>query len=290
MNFHLTRGLTTVLLLAIGVTAGVVSTHAQDAAKKKSAYRLEESIPYYGKEAPDEYAKERCSLDVYVPTGRKDFPTVVFFHGGGLKGGSRFIPKGLRDAGIGVVTVDYRLNPKAKCPAYLEDAAAAVAWTFNNIEKFGGDPNRIFVSGHSAGGYLASMVGLDKRWLAAHDIDADDLAGLIPLSGHTITHFTVRDERGISRNQPIIDEFAPLFHVRKEAPPLLLITGDRDLEIPTRYEENAYLESLMKTVGHPNTTLYELDGFTHGSMVDPSCPLTLKFISEIIKDQSSGAR
>ena len=89
---------------------------------------------------------------------------------------------------------------QGKGAGYIEDAAAAVAWTFKNIETYGGSPRRIYVSGHSAGGYLTSMVGLDKRWLAAHKVDADALAGLIPYSGHTITHFTVRAERGIDGN------------------------------------------------------------------------------------------
>ena len=113
--------------------------------------------------------------------------------------------------GLAVVAVNYRLSPKVKSPAYIEDAAAAVAWTFQNIEKYGGSPKRIFVSGHSAGGYLTSMVGLDKRWLKPHGIDANEIAGLIPYSGHTITHFTVRAERGIDGKQPIIDDLAPCF-------------------------------------------------------------------------------
>ena len=69
----------------------------------------------------------------------------------------------------------------------------------------GGDPKKIFVAGHSAGGYLTSMVGMDKKYLAKHNIDANKIAGLIPFSGHTITHFTVRQERGIDGKQPIID-------------------------------------------------------------------------------------
>lgn len=72
------------------------------------------------------------------------------------------------------------------------------------------------------------MCGLDKRWLAKLGVDADDLAGLIPLSPQVITHFTIRDERGIEETQPIIDDLAPLFHVRKDAPPILLVTGDRE--------------------------------------------------------------
>ena len=210
---------------------------------------------------------------------------MVWFHGGGLSRGERSVPEGLREQGLGVVAVNYRLSPKVKSPAYIEDAAAAVAWTFRHIEEYGGSRERIFVSGHSAGGYLTSMVGLDKRWLAAHDIDADDIAGLIPYSGHTITHFTIRGERGIDGKQPVVDDMAPLFHVRNDAPPLLLITGDRDMELLGRYEENAYMWRMMQEVGHPSTELYELEGYNHGQMAEPAHPLLVRFVKQIVKDE-----
>ncbi|MEL6110192.1 MAG: alpha/beta hydrolase, partial [Planctomycetota bacterium] len=146
---------------------------------------------------PTDYSAERCKVDLYRPGNRKDFATVVWFHGGGLKANSKSIPDALKEQGFAVVAANYRLHPKVDSPTYVQDAAAAVAWTFQNIASFGGDPNKIFVAGHSAGGYLTSMVGLDKSYLAAHSIDADRIAGLIPYSGHTITHFTVRKERGI---------------------------------------------------------------------------------------------
>ncbi len=232
-----------------------------------------------------EYMRERCRLDVYHPKNEKDFATVVWFHGGGLKGGGRSVPKALQLKGIAVVAVNYRLHPKVKAPAYIEDAAAAVAWTFKNIGKYGGSSKRIYVSGHSAGGYLTSMVGLDKRWLATHGIDANAIAGLIPYSGHTITHFTIRAERGIDGKQPVLDALAPLFHVRKDAPPLLLITGDRELEMLGRYEENAYLWRMMRVNGHPSTHLMELDGYNHGQMAEPAHPLLLRFIQRIEKQK-----
>ena len=85
------------------------------------------------------------------------------------------------------------------------------------------------------------MIGLDKKWLNVYRIDANRIAGLIPFSAQAITHFTIRKERGIADTQPVVDEYAPLFHVRKDAPPMLLITGDREMEMLGRYEENAYL-------------------------------------------------
>ena len=162
----------------------------------------------------------------------------------------------------------------------IEDAAAAIAWVYNHINEYGGDSTLIFVSGHSAGGYLALMVGLDKEWLKPYNIDANRIAGLIPLSGQAITHFTVRKERGIAETQPVIDEFAPLYYVRADAPPLLLITGDRELELLGRYEENAYLARMMKIVGHKETRLLELQGYGH-MMTEPAFPLLLSEIQRI---------
>jgi len=251
--------------------------------KPKAVYETATDILYREGDQLTDYMKERCRLDVYHPKHIRNFPVVVWFHGGGLKTGNRKVPAELQEKGIAVVAVNYRLHPKVKSPAYVEDAAAAVAWTFHNIKKYGGSAKRIFVSGHSAGGYLTSMVGLDERWLAAHKIDANDIAGLIPYSGHTITHFTVRKERGIDGKQPILDDMAPLFHVRKDAPPLLLITGDRDREMLGRYEENAYLWRMMQVVEHPDTRIMELDGYNHGQMAKPAHPLLLRFIKRINK-------
>ena len=256
--------------------------YAQDI-KPEASYETATNILYRGGAQVTDYMKERCRLDVYHPKHIKHFPTVVWFHGGGLKAGNRKVPEELREKGIAVVAVNYRLHPKVKSPAYIEDAAAAVAWTFRNIEKYGGSSKRIYVSGHSAGGYLTSMVGLDKRWLATHKIDPNAIAGLIPYSGHTITHFTVRKERGIDGKQPVLDDMAPLFHVRKDAPPLLLITGDRELELLGRYEENAYLWRMMQVVEHPDTKIMELDGYNHGQMAKPAHPLLLRFIKRIEK-------
>lgn len=243
-----------------------------------SNYALVEDILY--REAGDltEYMKQRCLLDFYYPKDRKDFSTIVWFHGGGLKAGNKFIPQTLKDNGIAIVAVNYRFSPEVSSPAYVEDAAAAVAWTFKNIAKYGGDPSRIFVSGHSAGGYLSSMVGLDKSYLDLHGIDANRIAALIPFSGHTITHFTVRSERGIDGTQVVVDEMAPIHHIRKDAPPLVLITGDRELEMLGRYEENAYMYRMMKVIGHEQTTLHELDGFNHGRMAEPAFYILLDYV------------
>lgn len=251
-------------------------------AQENQTYSFKENISYRtaDDEKQDEYIAERCKLDIYYPADKKDFTTVVWFHGGGITSGNKHIPEKLKKQGIAVVAVNYRLSPKAKCPAYIEDAAAAVAWTFKNIEKYGGDPEKIVVSGHSAGGYLTSMVGLDKKWLAKYNIDANEIAMLVPFSGHCITHMTIRKERGIPDNQPVVDEFAPLYHVRADAPPLILISGDREREMLGRYEENAYMWRMMKVAGHQKTKLYELDSFDHVGMASPAYEILLSEINK----------
>ena len=265
---------------AARTTASRPSVQRTASSTLQLAYQTESGLSYRPDSEPDVYARERCKLDVYHPVGASAVPTVIWFHGGGLTGGNRSIPSALKGQGITVVAVDYRLSPKAKAPAYIEDAAAAVAWTFKNIARYGGDTNRIFLSGHSAGGYLASLVTLDRRWLAVHSVDPDRLAGLVPFSGQSITHFAIREERGLGRTRPLIDDLAPVYHVRNDAPPILLISGDRNHELLGRYEESAYFWRMLKEVGHPSVELLELQGYDHGQMADPAFPLLLRFIRQ----------
>jgi acetyl esterase/lipase len=267
-----------IFLLLVSVTVTTVAQNVD--------YKTLTDIPYYKEDIrqKDRYINERCRLDIYYPANKKEFATIVWFHGGGLTGGNKELPGALKNEGICIVGVNYRLAPGVKAPAYIEDAAAAVAWVFGHIEELGGDTSRIFVSGHSAGGYLAMMIGLDKQYLAAHDIDANNIAALIPLSGQTITHFTIRKEYGLKDTHPLVDQYAPLYHVRSDAPPLLLITGDRELEMLGRYEENAYLARMMKVTGHRQTRLLELQGYGHG-MTYPAFPLLLEEVRRIISKQ-----
>lgn len=240
-------------------------------------YVTEKDIPYYADSVnkKDPYIAAQCRLDIYYPKGASNVATIVWFHGGGLTGGNKTIPKALMEKGYTIVSVGYRFSPRVTAPAYIEDAAAAVAWVYQQIGRYSGTKELIFLSGHSAGGYLDMMLALDKRYLNKYQIDANSIAGVIPFSGQTITHFTVRKEQGIKELQPTIDQYAPLFHVRADAPPLLLITGDRELEMLGRYEENAYLKRMMQLAGHKQTKLFELEGFNHGTMAEPGFPLLL---------------
>lgn len=251
-----------------------------DVFAQEITYKEVKNVPYSSSE--ESYAKERCKLDIYYPENLKDCPTVVWFHGGGLTSGNKSIPWKLKNVGLVVVAVNYRLLPNVTIDTCLNDAAAAVAWTFREVEKYGGSKSKIFISGHSAGGYLTAMIGLDKKWLNKYQVDADSIAGLIPFSGQVVSHFSYRKMKGIDNLQPTIDEYAPLFHVRKDAPPLVLIIGDRELELFGRYEENAYMWRMMKLVGHKETYLYEIGGHGHGPMGEPAFYILQQHVKRIL--------
>lgn len=249
-------------------------------------YETQNNIPYYNEAArkTDQYINEQCVLDIYYPANTQRFATIVWFHGGGLTEGNKEIASALQEQGFCIVAANYRLAPKVNVSSCIADAAAAVAWVFEHIASYGGDPGEIFVSGYSAGGYLSMMVGLDNQWLNTHRLDANRIAGLISLSGQTITHLAARKEQGIDRPVPYIDALAPLYHVRMDAPPLILITGDRELELMGRYEENAYMMRMMTEFGHEHTSLYELDGYDH-NMTEPAFPLLVKEVRRLIEDR-----
>ncbi len=240
-------------------------------------YSTISNVGYIEEAGTDAYRSERCKLDLYLPRGKKNFPTVVFFHGGGLEGGEKFIPELLKEQGFAVVAPNYRLSPKAQHPAYIDDAAAAVAWTVRHIAEYGGTSSKVWVCGHSAGGYLTLMLALDKSYLGAYGIDADSIAGYVPFSGQTNTHYTIRKERGLDTQIPIIDEYAPLFHSRKLGTRMLLLSGDRDKEMLARYTENLHMQEILNAKGN-KVEFYELKGFDHGTMLEPACLLLRQMI------------
>ncbi len=251
----------------------------------RAQYQQVNDISYT--ESADPYAQERCKLDVYYPTEEKDAPVVVWFHGGGIEGGNKHIDPQLKNCGLVVVAANYRLLPKANISDILDDAAAAVAWTYKNIEKYGGSKRKIFVAGHSAGGYLLDMIGLDKKWLAKYGVDPDSLAALVPFSGQCVTHYNIRKQQGIGPLQATIDQYAPLTYIRPDAPPIVIISGDRELELFGRYEEQAYFWRMLKLVGHQDVTLYEMQGYDHGAMAQPAYHILKQHIRRITANMSS---
>lgn len=230
--------------------------------------------------------QDRCFVDISFKEKSASAPVIVWFHGGGLTGGKANTPDEFLTENYTVASVEYRLFPQAGVKEIIDDAAKAVAWICENIGSYGGNPSRIFLAGHSAGGYLVSMLALDKHYLAKYGIDADRFAAVVPYSGQMITHFTERKSRGIPKTCPLVDEMAPLYHIRPDAPPFLLMTGGRELEMLRRYEENAYFYEMMKLVGHKNIILDEFDGFNHGGMVKPGHLVFMGYIKKYLRTQS----
>ncbi len=248
---------------------------------------LKPEIPYYESDAPKtgdvDYLNARCKLDLYTPEGVTNFPTVVWFHGGGLSAGSKHYPEPLDRTKFAVASVNYRLSGKgAKCPDYLYDAAAATAWVLKHIHEYGGDPKKVYVAGMSAGGYLSAMVALAPKYLAAFGCRPCDLAGAFPVSGQMTTHFRILAERrAIDSSVPdlVLDEYAPIMNARKGAPPLALFVGDTTVEWPCRNEENTFLEArLRRNFGDRNVRVYVLPTCSHSTVMRPSLVIINDFL------------
>jgi acetyl esterase/lipase len=164
----------------------------------------------------DEAGKHK--LDVYSPKGKPGVPVLFFIHGGSWKSGDRsyYPPLGNRYAREGFVTVvpSYRLAPKYPHPAQIEDVAAAFAWTVAHVAEYGGDTNRIYVAGHSAGGHLAALLTLDERYLAAHQLTPARIHGVLAMSGVYDLADSEGQEAVFGKDPQVRRAASPLFHVK----------------------------------------------------------------------------
>ncbi len=246
------------------------------------------------------FAKSLTSLDVYSPEGAKGCPVVVFIHGGAWRIGDK---KYHRDIGVFfaqehyvTVNVNYRLSPAVIHPAHVEDVAAAIAWVVRNISRYGGNPSRIFVMGHSAGAHLASLIATDERYLAAHGLGFKTVAGVIPLdgAGFDITELMAAHEGAYGRmyrtafgNDP--DNWAdgsPIEHVQpgKSIPPFLVIWAGSMYEARPQTRRFA---AVLKGAGVPVETYHAQDK-THvtlladiGKPADRSTEKILAFLQRL---------
>ncbi len=186
-------------------------------------------------------------LTVYGPkNGSKNgspggtaLPVILFVHGGGWNWGSPddygFVARAFAPEGFVVVLAGYRLYPDVTFPSMLEDTARAVRWTRENIARHGGDPDRIVLAGHSAGAYNVTMLALDRQWLGREGQSADQLAGVIGLSGpYDFYPFTNESARNSFGAVPQPADTQPVNFARGDAPPLLLIHGEADTLVKPR--------------------------------------------------------
>jgi acetyl esterase/lipase len=179
----------------------------------------------------------RQKLDIYVPKDAKpNAPVVVFFYGGAWQDGDKkdylFVAQALASTGAVVVVPNYRTYPEVTFPGFLDDGAAATAWTVHNIAKYGGDPGTVYLSGHSAGAYIAIMLVLDRDYFAKAGIADVKLAGGIGISGpYDFLPITREDVKPIFEVVPDMAVTQPITYARSDAPPLLLLSGDADTTV-----------------------------------------------------------
>ena len=199
----------------------------------------------------------RHHLDVWAPSHPDSarLPVVVFFYGGGWHAGERgdygFAAAAFAGQGFLAVVPDYRLVPEARYPAFLEDAALALRWVVSHVAEYGGDPAKISVAGHSAGAYIAAMLALDPRWLAAVQLPPETIRSGVLLSG-PFDFAPFREWRGRATFGLYPDPAAtqPINHVRPDAPPLLLQHGSSDRLV---YAKNSRsLDAALTRVGAPH--------------------------------------
>ena len=207
-------------------------------------------------------------LTVYTATGEgvdsAPKPVFLFFYGGGWRSGDvddyGFLARGLAPEGYVVVFGGYRLGPDGVFPAMLEDSAEVVAWTKANIAKYGGDPDAIFISGHSAGAYNVAMLGLDRQWLGREGLDTSDIAGVIGISGpYDFYPFTSESTKLAfgSAPDPLLTQ--PVNFAREDAPPMLLVQGEKDTLVKPRHAP-ALAKAVTAVGGQAKTAMFaEMD-------------------------------
>jgi acetyl esterase/lipase len=219
-----------------------------------------------------EYPDKKDRLDVYVPPAASNAPVIISIHGGGLrqgdKSGHAFVGQRFASAGHVTVVVNHRLSPGVSHPAHIEDIAAAVAWTKRHIAQYGGDPTKLFVIGHSAGAYLAALLVLDPRYLAAHGLTPRDIRGVVPVSG-----FFYVDRPGVAPDRPkdtwgidanVWKAASPGAYVTRDVPPMLLLYADGD--DTWRQQQQGEFSTALGQAGQRDTDVRMIRDRTHNSI------------------------
>lgn len=196
-------------------------------------------------------------------------PVLVFIHGGGWHSGTpgdyHFIGRRFARAGYLVILPGYRLGAEGRYPNMLEDSAAAVAWSRENLSRFGGDPDRVFLMGHSAGAYNVVMLALERQWLGRVGVPDGFVKGVVGLSGpydfYPFTSDSARNAFGHVADPALTQ---PIRFVRGDGPPMLLLTGDSDETVKPR--NSRVLAQALSNAGQPNSPVV-LAGVDHSGTV-----------------------
>ncbi len=244
------------------------------------------------------------ALDVWRParSAKRPLPVLIFWYGGGWVNGARgdyaFAARALAKRGFVVVVPDYRKVPKVRFPAFLEDGAQAVRWTRDNIAKFGGDPDRIAVSGHSAGAYTAVMLTLDAQWLTAAGVDPGTIKAAVGLCGpYDFYPFTAKRAIDAMQGAPDPQLTQPIHFARGDAAPLLLISAGDDVQVRAHNANN--LTSRLKAMGGQVEHI-DYPGLSHENVVmalakpfrskAPVLDDSVTFLERVLASRKVGAR
>ena len=233
------------------------------------AVRVVRDVPYL---QGANYADDKDKLDLYLPEGRTNTPVIVWFYGGALMAGDKseeaFIGQRFASAGFATAVVNYRLSPGVRHPAHIQDAAAAFAWVKRHIDDYGGNPDRVFVIGYSAGAYLVSLLSTDERYLAAHKLSLRDIRGVVPVSGFYWVERTGvapdRDKSVWGTDPKVWVDASPAHHLRADAPPGLILYADGDED--WRRQQNVEVAQAMKAAGIGHVTIAMIKGRTHDTI------------------------
>jgi len=232
------------------------------------------------------------TLNVYAPEDAENLPVVVFMHGGGWRGGTPnaviwgLETSDLQDAGILLVSITHRANYQAMSPGPEEDVAAAIAWTIENIAEYGGDPERIFLAGHSSGAHVMTLAALDPSLLGAHELDASMLAGVIHMSGIIDLTISLKVDGGIEsitryagEDPERLREASPLYHIGKgPLPPFLIVHGEDEGDWAKR-ESEQFRDALIE---HDcEARVVEVAGVDHYTLVQFLNPRQKEFMDFI---------
>jgi len=267
----------------------------QFAAAFRAGRKFYQSYPHIAKDIA--YGdRPRQRLDVYWPPDAegKRLPVLIFVHGGSWNWGDKtlypLVGARFTARGFVVVVVNYSLYPDAAFPTFVEDAAAAIAWTTRRIDAYHGDPDRLFVAGHSAGGHILSLVVLDDQYLAAHGLTRDALRGFIAISAptdltalqkHLEAHphvASVEDLRAVMGGPDRLAQADPIRHARSQTPPILMLHGVDDQTVPIAIARE--FASALRAAG-AQVALREYDRTDHFSILldgvrdDPARPARL---------------
>lgn len=236
---------------------------------------------------------DRRLLDVYRPGGKSDpAPIVIFFYGGswqwGDRGDYRFVGRALAAEGFLAIVPDYRVWPPDAFPAFLEDGAHVVRWARNHAGRHGGDPERIFVMGHSAGGHIAAMLALDERWLAAVGLDAHrDLRGMVGLAG-PYDFLPLKDPKlkELFGPEAELPATQPVNFVGGDEAPILLLHGLVDITVGSRNTKRLAAR-IREKGGRVEEVLYPHVG--HAGMI-AALAGGLRFYAPVLSDVAAFVR